>query len=455
MQENNPIHQAFPSSELNESIRHDVQNRASSLHARRQHKTIVRRAVLGSFASVGIIVCAATVGPKAYAYYGMQRIGGSLDDCKSLILEEFQLDRDGKFHSASVVMYSHGKWRIERSGTTQVYANQWLWRYEPELNQVTKRFRPEGPFGFNSSGFSVKAQIADNIRFGWQRKTTLSNGELNFKPVEVLTIEQSMPQMRDVIYADPKTHMPIRSSSETMVEGKWRERSYGIFKIDSTIDEKLFKPNFPASAKVIDLEKVKSGWKKKLETVLATFHTNEGTIALRDIAVTERGHIFLVYTNGETAIDRKAYGDTMRRGEIPKEYFRPSRWSIEDTVGNSYWPSSKTDFQPYDSPVRNMQREFVVLKDGQVLHGNWYIPSMPNKWSSREITLNCWTPKADKFAGTYKFKIQTPTDKLIPDWMSLCAMGPFTAKQIYQEENEPQPRIGAVPDMGKTGTSKK
>ena len=428
---------------MDEATRQSVLEKTKDLHKSHQRTSRTRRAIVGSIASVGILTGSLVAGPKAYALYGFQRMGGSLNDCKSAILEAYELGKDGQFHLDRTTIYSEGKWRMEYHGSTQVYADATLWSFDPELNQVTKSLRPEGPFAHNSSGISVKAMLADQTRFGWKDKTSLSNGTLDGRPAEVLTIEQATWPSRQVIYADPKSHMPFQITMENKKDGEWRKVGYMTFKLDPAIDSTQFEPNFPKEAKVVDLQKLKSNWAAKLEKPLAMFETNEGKVQIRDVAVNERGHVFIIYTNGETAQQRKEYGDSIRAGNIPQVVSKQLKWTVEDSIGTNYWASIKSFFQPYQDPIRKEREEWVVLKDGEVLQGQWFVPSVYSKWSPREISVKCWTAKSDKYSGTYTLKLRLPTTKLIPEWMPACAMGPRKPKDVYQEESD----VHLVPDM--------
>ena len=184
MQENNLIHQAFPVSDGDDSIRQDVLSQAVSLRSRHQHQTRTKRTVVGSIATLFVVGSALTIGPAAYAYYRIQAISNSVSDCKSAIMQSYDIGPDGRAKPSGTITFANGNWRIEGLGRTQVYTKSTLWSYDPKNQRVTKRFKPDGPFGYNPSGFSIGAMIADFDRFKWGTNAQLGSATIEGRPAE-------------------------------------------------------------------------------------------------------------------------------------------------------------------------------------------------------------------------------------------------------------------------------
>ena len=441
MQENNLIHQAFPGSDGNDSIRQDVLNQATNLRTRHQHKTRTKRAIVGSVATVTVVLGAVVVGPPAYAHYRIQRIAGSMDDCQSAILTSFVVDQDGSSKLDHTIYYSKGKWRIERNRSVHVYSRPTLWIYQASLNQLTKQLEPDGPFAYNSSGMSIRAMLADESRFQWNNKTTVSSGTLDGKPCEILVIEEHNFPSRSVIYADPNTHMPIEMTEENVKGGKWVVDGYSTFKINPKIDPKLFEPNFPSSSKVIDMDHLRNDWAKKLEKPLGEIHSKTGKIVIRDISVNSRGHIFVVFTDGETVANRDAYARSMRQNRLQSHYHRNPDWNVRTTAGTEYFRAD--NFQPYINRVNHHGLEYISLHDGQVLQGTWLIPIRSNSVPTGLLKLSCTMPWTEEVSTVWETRILKADCKMIPEWMLVCASGPRNSEDVLKAEKN-LPQIGEM-----------
>ena len=454
MQENNPIHQAFPTLDVSDSLRQSVFEKTSQLHKRHVRSAKSRRTLIGSLVSVSIIVGVITIGPSAYAIYGMQRISGSLDDCKSGIMQTYDVDKSGSFRPSKLTLYSQGKWRIQDEKRTTVYKDQIRWVYQPKLNQVIKSRRPEGPFQFNDSGFSIKNMITDDARFQWNSKFSLNNATVDGREVEILTIEQSTWPSRSIYYADPKSHMPFKMVQESREGGQWITKSYSTFAFNSTIDPQKFEPNFPTSANVIDQDHLKRDWAMKLEQPLGVMNSNAGKVIIRDFAINERGHIFLIYTDGETVAERDEYARTMREGKIPQHYHQQPEWHVKDSLGTTYFASE--NFQPYmNSANRSVKSDSIVMKDGSLLQGIWLVPSKLGTLPVGNIEFTATIRATNEETTSWTKRVERADCKLIPEWMLACAMGPHSPEDVLKEEDEVHmvPEINPIdPRTGKLKT---
>jgi hypothetical protein len=203
-----------------------------------------------------------------------------------------------------------------------------------------------------------------------------------------------------------------------------------------SVDPKSFELQVPAGTKVVDLEVEQLAWKKKLEGKLAVLDFEGTKIVVRDIAVNSRGHVFIVFTNGETAEDRAEYGRQVRARNADKAMRRSKRftrptWEVTDSLGLRYVPTDGS-FQPF---VGHPNFDEVVLADGQVLQGDWLMPKEPSQWRPRTLTLTASIDvERNPVARSYKAEFEHPTAALIPDWMSLCTIGPHNERELLNEE---------------------
>src|SRR5690349_7165016 len=176
MQDSNSIKQAFPEFEPTDSIRSSARQAVAGHIARHRRTARTRRTVLVALATCLLVTGGIVAGPPAYGYYKMQRIAGSVEDCRSAVLQRFHVDENGAAHPAGRILYANGHWRIEDGHSVQVYADKTLWIYDPATNEVTKMFRPDGPFGYNHTGFSIQAMIADHKRWNWRARVSSGSG---------------------------------------------------------------------------------------------------------------------------------------------------------------------------------------------------------------------------------------------------------------------------------------
>lgn len=444
MQENNSIKQAFPGIEIDDSVRHQALSQAHTLYGRHRQKVRVCNTILATGGFALLAISAITISPRAYAYYRIEQMNGVLADCKTVVMENYSIGKDGVARPDRKTIYSEGKWRLEDSRSIHIFRDGTNWLYSPEMKRVIKR-RGSGPFSYNPTGFSIKSIMADHSRWNWaSTKTSIDTEKIDGRTADVLTVEQTSFPSRTKIYADPNTHMPFRITGEGQKDGKWQLNSYSVVTFDSQVKEDVFVTKYPADVQVIDCDTLTADWSKKLENPIATMKSEHRTMVIRDFYVNERGHIFVIYTDGETAAEREKYAKSMRSQLPPADYRRPVKWSVKDSTGMIYFASEH--FQPYMNTVNGQHNPWVVLKNGQVLHGAWLVPSKPFTWRPRTLTFTgnvSVDPYNDETSTTWTIKVEKPSGPLVPYWTEACHTAPKSEQAILKEEYN----VHLVPEM--------
>jgi len=426
---NENIKEAFPSLSADMATRAAIASRAASLHQRHRQVQRIRRTMVGGLVTTTLILAGVMVGPSAYAIYRLNQIAGTLEDCQTMIREDFAVDDQGNETRTGRTVYAEGKWRIEKPGRIQIYRDGTLWSHDARLGQVLKFDKPDGPFGYNASGASIRSMMRDLTAWNWGVTPTLGRAVLDGRPVTTVTLEEG--DTKTVVYADLKTALPILFRGYSHDEqGRWKLRGLSRPLFNRKIDLASFKVDFPASAKVVDVSQIKRQWAAKVEKPLATLRFSKGEIAIRDYAVNERGHIFIIYSNGETAADREAYSRGVRNREFPGQRGLGVDFEVTDSLGNEYL-RSEFSFQPYMSGYGGKQSEWIELNDGQVLHGAWLIPVTDRPWSPRRLQVRLVSNKEFK---SWPIEVQAPTTKLIAEWFYALAIAPKDAKELKQYE---------------------
>lgn len=424
------IKEAFPSAPAGPALRDQVSARALEIHAGHLRAKRTRRSVLGLLIMVGLIAGGVLVGPSAYAIYRLNKIAGSLDDCRTMLREDFDIDEAGRQTLRGRTVYSDGKWRIERKDRTQVYEAGILWVYDAKTRRVLKLDKPDGPFGYNASGASVKSLLRDMTSWNWRAKPSVGSAVREGRRMVTVMLDQE--EDRVVVYADEKTNMPVLFEAFRKEGGGLRLAGVSRPKFNVAVDAREFVRNFPSDAKVIDVGKIKSTWAAKIEKPVETIRFEKGEIQIRDYVVNERGHVFIVYSNGEKASDRAEYARRMHSSNpMRQEAGFGVDFEVKDSLGNEYIRSS-TSFQPYMGGYGGRPSEWVELRDGTVMQGAWLYTSAIQPWRPRTLEVKMSHGSESKI---WTLDVPQPTTKLIPEWFYALAIAPLDWDQLMQEEN--------------------
>lgn len=436
MNENQPIQQAYPAPTPDEFARQRVLHRATATRDRTLHRSRLRRRVLSSAFGLTLVCAAILVGPSAYAVYRLNQIAGSVADARSAIFEDYRVQSDGSLRLAGRTIYANGRWRIEHGDRVQVFREGKLSVYEPSEGRLAVYSRPDGPFAYNASGFSVRAMVADMARWNWRQKIETGTAEFEGRTVDRVTITDDSGRERMIVVADPETHFPLQYRGEASTASGWRLRGIAKPRFDVEVDPKTFELHVPKGTKIVDIDKEMTAWTQRIQKPIASFELGDATIALHDITINPRGHIFVLYTNGETKADREEYA-SMVRAQSPEEAMRLSQRFVHpdleahDDIGTEYLVSQGS-LQPY---AGRPDPEQGVLQNGKLLQGAWLMPKQEAPWRPRTVELKASAySKGSVVTHTYRVEASEPTSGVIPDWIQFIAMGPRSVSDLLMEE---------------------
>ncbi|MBI1335077.1 MAG: hypothetical protein GC165_19615 [Armatimonadetes bacterium] len=436
MQENNALQSAFPASDPTDLTRSDVLNQANRIHGQHLRQRRNRSVVLGGIATVAIGSFAVSVGPKAYAYYQFQKIAGASSDCKTAVMKSYDIKSDGTTQLRSTTYFENGKWRIEDDGKVTIFADHILWKLDPALQKATKK-RADGPFAYTPSGFSIGALASDHQRWHWSgQKISFGSETYQGQPVDVVTMEQTTFPTQSKFFASKNDHRIFRVEVRTLKNGTWILGGFETISYDQPLPAKTFAVDFPKETQVIDVDHIADDWKKKLEKPIATLKSEHGQIVIRDYYVNSRGHVFIVFTDGETKAEVRNEALQMRQSSPPKTWHALPTVSARDSelIGYEQSPAS---FQPFvGSAVPNLERG-IVLSDGEILQGAWLVPARITPWKPKQLDVQFlinWPGRDSERTNTWTIQLDHKGDSLRPDWMVACAIGPINDEAVLRAE---------------------
>jgi hypothetical protein len=433
---NEELAAAYPTVPATESARRAAQEamrtRAAKLHRTRRLRRSLGFAAM-TLGGIGLLV---GIGPSAYAVYKLRQIEGSVSDAMTAEIDNFDVHPDGTTAPSGRTLYDHAKWRLERGAEYQIWKNGRIWQFEPQMHRVTTKSAPNGPAMYNPSGFSVRSMIADMAGWSWRDKVDYGSGTFEGKHVSKVTITNPNGQERLIVLADPDTSMPLGFQWESNGVAGWSLRGFAKATFDRPLDESLFETSFPRGVAVVDLDKSKADFLRSIEHPVKSFSWQGRTVALRAVVVTPRGHVFVLYTDGETREDRQREANrvlsqapvtVVRRGEKRPFTVHPE-WNVTDSLGQEYFSAG---FQPYVAGPTARFTSGVALSDGQVLQGCWFVPADDRPWSPRTVTLSI---DGHPDAKVLSIHLLSPNASTVPDWMPSMAMGPGSEIDILRQE---------------------
>jgi len=375
------------------------------------------------------------VGPTAMAVYNLRRIEGSVSDAQTAEIDEFDVQPDGTESQSGRTLYDRGKWRMERGSAYQIWEAGRLWRFDPGLRRVTFKAAPNGPAMYNLSGFSVRSMIADMTHWNWRQKIEVGDGFFEGKNVSQVTITNSDGAERVQVMADRTTSMPIAFLSESKTVNGWRFSAVARAKFNQPVDTRLFSTTFEPSIPIVDLDRELAQFRTRIQTPLAKFDWFGRTIAIRAVDINPNGHVFLLYTDGETKLDRQRATDHMIAAIRSNELNHANALFVPhptvdacNSRGGEYLKSG--ELYPYVSGPSDRFRSGIVLPDGQVLQGAWFIPSESGPWRPIDLTI---TFNGDR-TKMFRQRFEKPSTSLLPDWTSLMGIAPTSEQDVLREE---------------------
>ncbi len=240
------------------------------------------------------------VRPQLAAAAMLTRMDDAMRDARSAHSVLRTLTPNGTWVKTDEMWYQNGKWRTEiRYGdglTTQVFSHGRLWTYLSKDNTLTVEHK-SGPFMY-PVGFALK-NFVGNRSFGPSSAQAQDLGEtmVGGRPAHQVAITNA-EQERYVLSADPKTnllfHMDVQRRT---AHGEVLEAEADI-NYNMPLPPSLFIPNFPRTAKVLNLDTGIEVLEQKWAQGITRQHVGERTIVIRDLEVNPEGDVFLLYTAG-------------------------------------------------------------------------------------------------------------------------------------------------------------
>jgi len=280
------------SNELKARVENLARQHDSASRHRRAHIARIRFALaagVSGIAAIGLIA----LSPSLAAAHTLNNIVAAVDGANSMHFRQVDVSKAAPLSSFEE-WYQDGSWRMQRgNGETTVYKAGISYTYTPSTNTVIKKTAVNGPFshptGFKMS--SILGGITGTRRTPNVIVTNLSNGTYR------LQVDNTPVHERYLFTVDSKTDLPKTMDVEKQENGTWVVKCKGTIEFNSSLSADLFKPNFPGSAKKIDLDRYKKDLAKQFEKEVATAHVDHGhAIVIRDVEANSRGHVFVVYS---------------------------------------------------------------------------------------------------------------------------------------------------------------
>jgi len=420
-----------PADDAQNASRLAMGKRAAAVRKTRRIRRSITAAALTGLIGAGLF----GLGPRALAVYRLHQIEGVVSDAQTAQMDSYHIRPDGSQVLSVRCFYDHGKWRIEYGGSARIWRDGKSYVLDSHLKKVTVQSSPDGPFIFNPSGFNARAMIADIARWNWRESIEIGEGSFEGVPVTRVTITHADGAERQIVLADRTTSMPVASWTESKTGAGWRLTGLERARFNVPLDPELFSTHFAPSVTVVDLDRMRPEFKAKIETPIATIPWKKRMIAIRTVDVNPNGDIFVLYTDGETQAERQMESDEMvsqfRKGlHTFSPIFRSPHPAIEvaSSLGTDY--SRVENLQPYAAGPSERFRSGIVLRDGEVLQGAWFIPTHSSPWHPQTVTV--------KFDGdevkTYRRQFPTASTPLLPDWAPLMALAPTGEEDVLREE---------------------
>ena len=447
------LQSAYPASEPSDALGERVAALAdaslqtrNALHQRsRRH----RLRLLGAGATVLVILTLLLL-PRLDAVLALTRMANSLRDVRSVHSVEWQIAPDGKRTKIHEQWYQAGNWRVEdaEGHFVQVCAGGRRWVYSRGENTVTLD-HAAFPVGYqNTSGFSVTASVQDAVAVGVRMNVQmLGAAVIQGHAVHWMQVsDNKYPDARSQVAVEDATGLPLQSATEERVHGVWTRTLIGASQYDLPLAASLFKPDFPKTARLIDVEAGRGLWYQKLaKGVAAQTRGNDGytidysvinginqsrmvplkgprRVVVRDFEANKSGDVFLLFTNG-TGVGS---GDNVRDVDLTDEYgTKYISWEDRQTQPGVFTDSGPQQFIPtcYDADPQDPSGHKLdgYLFNKEQLVGRWWVPLNPQEpGEPHHFTL---TLHEDFNPGltTFHLPIEKPICSVIPEYMPYMA----------------------------------
>ncbi len=364
--------------------------------------------VLGAIAAIGLVI------PSARAVVTARWLEGRLSDVKSARIEIVTMGENGHNSSKRTVFYDDGKWRLEGMGQTLIYKGGIMYSMREGSQEATAQ-PADGPFGKTQSGLSMKAMFGDFARWGWNRKVEISRGvqtDQGTRDRYLLTEEGRTTQ--EVFYVDTATDLPTRVELRMWSGEGWKVGAHVNYSYDLKLAGSLFETPKNISNPALSVATL-------AKSNLATVPLQRGNFVLRDVSVTNLGHVIVLFT-----------ADSQRHAGWSPFCFR-----VTDNLGTKYTSMS---FSPSDE-FQNQRRGFWV---GDLpVHGEWLVPlEFSQAWRPRKLKIEFATSKGKMASVVGWFSVAPDGTRTLhePNWSG------YDMHTVFEKELA-QPTCGEFPEL--------
>ena len=450
------LNAAYPMAEPPDALRQRVAVLADTSAPlkviQRQRRRRSRLRFLGVGAT-SLLILTLLLLPRLSAVLALAHMADSLRDVRSVHLTNWQVLPGGKRVKGAEQWYQAGNWRVEDADghRIQVCAGGSRWTYAKGENTVTLE-RAAFPIGYQGvSGFSVAAGTRDAIAMGVLMDVRMFGPTtINGHPAHWIRVsDNKYPDARSEIAVDDATDLPLRQEGEERVKGQWVLRSVGVSEYDTPLAASLFTPNFPKTARLVDVEAGRDIWRQRLakgvaaqarghSTVVISYDKINGEVrprerlvrgprrvAVRDFQTNALGDVFLLFTNGSGA----GGSDTLRAAELTDEYgtqYIAPAAQQDGHLGEGHMQFIATCL---DQGKRNPAATVVngYLFNNEQLIGYWWVPLQPRRLGKpHHFTLTLHQNFEDGKV-VFQLPIEKPACTVVPEYM------PYMARPLFDE----------------------
>lgn len=383
MKTENPLTESYPALPVSDDLRLRVARLAAQSEAKTS-KPAPRRWVLAATCAAVALLGTVALTPRLATANTLSRMSAALDGVRTVHLIHWQAKSvSDPTREKSEQWFLGDAVRLENSRGTLVYRDGKRYHFNPQRNRVVVE-AAKGAGQFNNSGFSIKSMAADIARWGWKDKIeTLSPSLVS------ITRDEPAGKVRILITVDPKTDLPLSYELALLKNGQWEPFGNATLRYNEPLDDALFSGEFPG-ATVIDSDQEKRRWQQALEETITEAKVGERTVRIRDLRVTEKGAVFVLYTCGTSFQD--AFSPMTGSDKWSPHGKRDWEVSLTAADGTRYYPQT-IQFEGFiDSTIKRASLgNRPVLKDGELLQGDWFIPLSPQPKAPTSVRLQVKT----------------------------------------------------------------
>ncbi len=388
----NALTESYPAQRVSDDLRLRVKHLAAQHDDKadqRAQSRRKRRRVLSYGAAALVIGCGIALQPRIATATALSRMSAAMEGIQTAHILSWQTRSvTDSTRTESETWFSGDSVRLKSEGGIQIFRDGKNYFYSPERNRVVVK-SAEGAFGHNRSGFSVAAMKRDIARWGWSdRIETLGMVNENGRSYKQLALYRDEPagKIRVLFLVDPKTDLPQRCEVNLLKDGRWEVFGGTELRYNETLDPKLFVVNFPG-AQIVNYDQERKRWHQEMENTVAEVKVGERTVKIRDVRVNEQGAIFVLYTCGKT------YEDALHQTPGSTDWWPGIQrdWKVEltDSEGTKY-VHEEIKFMSSMDKARKRESFGVqpILKDGEIVQGDWFIPLTAEPKTPTSVTLH-------------------------------------------------------------------